>query len=179
MTVADLNIVNYCHSGCKPLCNVMRLPKAQAFALAAKMAEQHKNTTAFYRFADFQNYYPARLKTDKLLRERFITLGGKPTQQHPLSFVLHGSDYLNDWFDNGIVTKFPLSVLDEDSVSFTYGDSMSTVAKRGEITMFTKSMLLKEIADFNGTLDEFLKTVAEQYRYIEVQVWNDDCLGLK
>lgn len=179
MTVAELCIVNYCHRGCKPLLNIMRLPKAQAFALAAKMAEQNKNTTAFYRFADFKNYYPARLKTDKLLRDRFVELGGKPTQKHPLSFVLHGSEYLYAWFDNGIITKFPLSQIDEDSVSFTYGDSMSTLERRGEITMLTKSMLLKEITEFNGTLNEFLIAVAERYRYIEVQVWNDDCLGLK
>ena len=57
MTFDDLYIVNYCHHSCTPLLNIMRLPKDEAFALAYKMAEQNKDTAAFYRFADFDNYY--------------------------------------------------------------------------------------------------------------------------
>lgn len=49
MTIDDLYIVNYCHPSCTPLLNIMRLPKDEAFALAYKMAEQNKDTTAFYR----------------------------------------------------------------------------------------------------------------------------------
>lgn len=64
MTIDDLHIVNYCHPSCTPLLNIMRLPKDEAFALAYKMAGQNKDTTAFYRFADFENYYPRRLQTD-------------------------------------------------------------------------------------------------------------------
>lgn len=88
MTIDDLHIVNYCHLNCTPLQNIMRLPKNEAFALAQKLAAQNKETTAFYRFADFENYYPRRLKTDALLYARFVELGGKPLEQHPLSFVL-------------------------------------------------------------------------------------------
>ncbi|MDE6293386.1 MAG: hypothetical protein K2L88_02045, partial [Clostridiales bacterium] len=112
MNVSDLYIVNYCHKSCEPLLNIMRLPKEQAFDLARKMAIDNKDTTAFYRFADFENYYPERLKTDELLYNRFIELGGKPKQQHPLSFVLQGSDFLDRWFDGGIVTKIPLDIID-------------------------------------------------------------------
>ncbi len=88
MTIDDLHFVNYCPRRCPPLLNIMRLPKDEAFALAHEMAEQNKETTAFYRFADFENYYPERLKTDMLLYNRFTQLGGKPLQEHPLSFVL-------------------------------------------------------------------------------------------
>ena len=178
MTFDDLQIVNYCHSNCKPLQNIMRLPKDEAFAFAYTMAAQNKNTTAFYRFADFDNYYPERLKTDKLLFERFVELCGNPLQEHPLSFVLQGSDYLNEWFDCGIVTKVSLKHIPSDSISFTYGDSQSTLKKCGNFTMLTKDMLFKVISDFNGTLDEFLLDVANRYRYIEVQVWDDNCLHI-
>lgn len=52
------------------------------------------------------NYYPERLKTDALLYTRFMELGGKPLQEHPLSFVLQGSDYLNEWLDfNGRIAR--------------------------------------------------------------------------
>lgn len=176
MTVDDLQIVNYCHPNCKPLQNIMRLTKEKAFALAYAMAEQNRNATAFYRFADFENYYPERLKTDALLHTRFIELGGKPVQEHPLSFVLQGSNYLNEWFDCGIVTTIPLNRIPSDFISFTYGDSQSTLKKRGELIMLTKDMLFTAISDYDGTLEQFLAEASNQYRYIEVQVWNDDCL---
>ena len=178
MTVNELHIVNYCHRNCTPLLNIMRLPKDEAFSLAHKMAEQNKDTTAFYRFADFENYYPERLKTDKLLYDRFIELGGKPVQEHPLSFVLQGSDFLDGWFDRGIVTTIPLSRINSDYISFTYGDSMSTLKMQGEFTMLTKDMLLKAISDYDGTPEDFLTYIADRYNYIEVQVWDDDCLRI-
>lgn len=177
MTVEDLCIVNYCHKNCKPLLNVMRLPKPEAFALDLQLAEQNKNTTAFYRFADFENYYYERLKTDELLSTRFKELGGKPVQEHPLSFVLHGSEYLDKWFDCGKVTSVPLKSIPDDCVSFTYGDSMSTLKRNGELTMLTKEMLFKAMSEYGGTVDEFLISVERQCGYIEVQVWNDCCIA--
>lgn len=173
MTVSDLYIVNYCHKSCQPLLNIMRLPKAQAFEMARNMAMSNKGVTAFYRFADFENYYPARLKTDELLYTRFVELGGKPKQKHPLSFVLQGSDFLDRWFDGGTVTKIPLESIDEDCVSFTYGDSMTVLERHGKFDMLTKRMLIKAISEYSGTLDEFLADISERYKYIEVQFWGD------
>ncbi len=178
MTFDDLQIVNYCHPNCKPLQNIMRLPKNEAFALAYAMAEQNKNTTAFYRFADFEHYYPERLKTDKLLRHRFIELGGKPLETHPLSFVLQGSEYLNAWFDHGIITTIPLRRIPSDFISFTYGDSQSSLKRHGNFTLLTKDMLFKAISDYGGTLEEFLIDITNRHHYIEVQIWSDDCLSL-
>ena len=75
MITDDLYIVNYCHPNCVPLKNIMRLPKEETFALAYEMAQQNKDTTAFYRFTDFENYYPERLKTDELLYSQFVKMG--------------------------------------------------------------------------------------------------------
>ena len=140
------------------------------------MAGQNKDTTAFYRFADFENYYPRRLQTDKLLFARFVELGGKTLQEHPLSFVLQGSSYLNDWFDNGIVTKIPLNSISSNHISFTYGDSMASLKKYSGFTMLTKDMLLKVMYDYNGTTEEFMTNIQKEYHYIEVQVWDDECV---
>lgn len=178
MTIADLRLVNYCHKNCAPLRNIMRLPREQAFALARELAEANRNTTAFYRFADFEHYYPERLQTDALLRARFMELGGRPAQKHPLSFVLQGSDYLDDWFDHGIVTTVPLDRVPAEAVSFTLGDSMASLKRDGGLTMLTKDMLLHAIEDFDGTPEDFLADAAGGYHYIEAQVWDDDCLGL-
>lgn len=173
-----LDIVHYCHRSCMPLRNIMRLPKEEAFALAYKMAAQNKETTAFYRFADFENYYPERLKTDRLLYTLFLGLGGKPVQEHPLSFVLQGSDYLEGWFDGGPIIRIPLSRVPPEDVSFTYGDSMSIQKKQGGLTLLTKGMLLQAISDYGGTLEEFMGHVESRCGYIEAQVWNDASLGL-
>ena len=121
----QLYIVNYSHKNCTPLKNIMRLPKDEAFALATQLAEENKGSMAFWRFADFAVYYPERLTTDQLLYDQFINLGGKPCVEHPLSFVLQGSDYLDDWFDNGTVTKVLLSKIPSEVISFTLGDSSS------------------------------------------------------
>lgn len=178
MNIGELYIVNYCHPNCQPLQNIMRLPRDEAFALAGELARQNQETTAFYRFADFDNYYPERLRTDELLYARFTELGGRPVERHPLSFVLQGSEYLNGWFGNGTVTKIPLSTIPESDISFTYGDSMSSLKKRGSLIMRTKGQLLGEMAAFSGGIEGFLPYVETEYHYIEVQLWNDECLKL-
>lgn len=170
----QLYIVNYCHNNCTPLKNIMRLPKEAAFELAAELAEKNKGSTAFWRFADFSVYYPERLATDKILYERFMALGGRPNNEHPLSFVLQGSEYLNQWFDNGIVTKLPLVKIPSEKISFTLGDSMSTLKQNGTIAMLSKTDLLEKISTYEGTLEEFMEEVRAKYGYIEVQLWDDD-----
>ena len=73
------------------------------------MAADNPNTNAFYRFATgekgFESYYPRRMKTDEYLYDLFKSLGGKPNERHPLSFVLQGSEWLDRWFGNGITIK--------------------------------------------------------------------------
>ena len=83
----------------------MRLSKEKAFLLAEKLTKENPHTTAFYRFADFENYYLRRLKTDEFLYNNFSSLGGKPKERHPVSFVLQGCDYLDNWFGRGISYK--------------------------------------------------------------------------
>jgi len=130
--IDDLNIVNYSHPNTTPLQNICRLPEKEAFALAAEMSQANPDTTAFYRMADFANYYPHRMKVDELLYSQFIALGGKPMEKHPLSFVLHGSQYLHDWFSGGHITKIPLREISAEHISFTLGDSMGVYKNEGK-----------------------------------------------
>lgn len=174
ITIDQLFIVNYCHNNCEPLKNIMRLPKDEAFALAEKLAKENKGSTAFWRFADFEVYYPERLATDKLLYERFVTMGGKPLEKHPLSFVLQGSEYLDNWFDNGIVTKIPLSKIASEHISFILGDSMSTLKRNSNLKMLSKEELLQKVQEYRGTLEEFMEEIREKHGYIEVQLWTDE-----
>lgn len=166
-----LHIVNYCHKNCVPLKNIMRLPKEEAFSLAAEMARQNPDTTAFWRFADFHNYYPERLDIDARLHQRFLQLGGQPEETHPLSFVLEGSKMLDGWFGHGIVTCLPLSAIPDRQISFTYGDSMTIAKTQGDFTLLTKAMLAEAVEASGGTAEAFVREANREYHYIEVQVW--------
>lgn len=170
----ELYIVNYCHPNCVPFLNICRLPKEEAFALAYKMASDNPETTAFGRFVDFENHYPRRIKTDEYLYNLFISLGGKPKEIHPLSFVLQGSEYLDNWFGNGIVSKIKLKKIPSEFISFTLGDSGAMLKKTGKLTMYTKEILLNNIAEYEGSINEFMSEITKKYSYIEVQLWNDD-----
>lgn len=93
----------------------------------------------------------------------------------PLFFVLQGSDYLDKWFDYGIITRIPLKSIPSDFISFTYGDSVSTLSRNGKIEMMTKEMLSESLRSFEGTIDDYMKEITERCHYIEVQLWNDEC----
>lgn len=163
----------YCHPDCEPLKNIMHLPRDEAFALAKQLADAHPETTAFYRFADFENYYPRRLRTDALLLDMFQKLGGNPRCGHPLSFVLGSSDYLHQWFGSGKILRIPLSAIAEDIISFTVGDSMSTLAKEGSLKMFTLPMLRAAVHKHPQGAQGWLRDTLEGHQYIEAQVWGE------
>lgn len=173
----ELILVNYCYPDCIPLMNIMRLPKAEAFQLASKLSETHPDTTAFYRFADFDNYYDWREKQDNYLYSRFIELGGLPEEKHPLSFVIESSDYLRDWFGNGIETKLPLKGIASHHISFTIGDSGAEFKKNGCVELLTMDDLYQHITKYGGDFEAFL--IATGRHYIEVQLWSDKYIKCK
>lgn len=168
----DLVLVNYCYPDCTPLMNIMRLPEAEAIRFAHALAESHPDTTAFYRFADFENYYPRRKKQDDYLYSRFIELGGAPEEKHPLSFVVAGSDYLRDWFGNGIETRLPLKDIAPCHVSFTIGDSGYGFQKNGYLDVLTVDRLIHCIDSYKGDFDAFLHSTGRNY--VEAQLWSDE-----
>ena len=171
MTAFDeLTLVNYCHPDCVPMMNIMRLPKAEAFELAHKLAEAHPNTTAFYRFADFDNYYALRAVQDDYLHTRFIELGGKPEQRHPLSFVVESSEYLREWFGGGVETRLALKDVAPCHISFTIGDSGSTFQRDGRVELLTTDELRRCVGEYDD-FDTFIRATGRNY--VEAQLWSD------
>lgn len=170
-TYEEIVLVNYCHPDCIPLMNIMRLPKEQAFQLARSMAEKHPETTAFYRFADFENYYELRKNQDAYLYARFVELGGLPEEKHPLSFVVENSDYLREWFGNGIETRVFLKDIASCYISFTIGDSGALFQKNGKVDLLTVEDMERSIAEYGGDFDAFMQ--ATGMHYIEAQLWSD------
>ena len=167
-----LLITHYYFPGTDPWKNIMNLPEQEAFRVAAELAASHPETTSFYRFADFRNYYPNRKRADDYVREAFIRLGGKPRLLHPYSFVLTESEYLREWFDSNDRITLDLSDVPDDQVSFTPGDSCALIIRGSEPAVMTKKMLLERIRACGGSVDAFLQKSLGQNRYIEVQLWD-------
>ena len=192
ITIEDLSIVHYCHPSCKPLLNICRLPKDEAFALAYKMAPEmaiaKPEANSYHRFAEgpkgFEWYYPRRMLTDEYLHNLFSSLGGTPKEKHPLSFVLQGNEWLHNWFGNDLAIRIKINTIPSEFISFTLGDSMVMLLQKngvkvneiqhGQLTMYTKEILLSSIKQFDGTIDDYMEYITDKYKYIEVQLWNDD-----
>lgn len=167
-----LFITHYSFPGTDPWKNIMNLPEAEAFRMAAELAAAHPDTTSFYRFADFRNYYPTRKRADEYVREAFIRLGGKPRLLHPYSFVLTECEYLREWFDACDRITLDLADIPDDQVSFTLGDSCALIIHGTEPVVLTKAMLLDRIRACDGSVDTFLQKSLGKYPYVEVQLWN-------
>lgn len=164
-------LINYCHPDCVPLKNIMRLTKEEAFKMAKELSDAHPETTAFYRFADFENYYILRVAQDRYLYNEFISLGGDPETDHPLSFVIEGSVYLQEWFGNGIETRIPIAGIDEKHISFTLGDSGAEYGRNGSVNLLGLKDMTELLSGQTGDLNDFLTTIGK--RYVEVQLWSD------
>lgn len=172
-----LLITHYYYPGTDPWKNIMHLPEQEAFAVAEKLAASHQETTSFYRFADFINYYPMRKKADEYVRDAFIRLGGKPKFLNPYAFVLGESEYLKKWFDSSDKLVLDLSEIPDEQISFTIGDSCAVISKGSEPTVLTKKMLLERIEECGGSVEAFLEKSPGKHAYVEVQLW--DCIGKK
>lgn len=173
---SDLYLTSYRHPDTTPFGNIMLLPEAEAYRKAAQLAAAHPETTAFYRFADFVNYYPRRKASEEALRKQFIQLGGQPELAHPYSFVLMENDYLAGWFSGGPAVRIPVEALPKSQLSFTLGDSMSTFARDGAHQVRTLDGLLEMMAAHGGTLEDFMRHAEAAWHYIEAQVWSQNAL---
>ena len=167
-----LLITHYYYPCTDPWKNIMNLPEQEAFRVAAELAASHPDTTSFYRFADFRNYYPNRKRADEYVRNAFIRLGGKPGLLHPYSFVLGESEYLRKWFDCSDRIVLDLSDIPDEQVSFTPGDSCAMIIHGSEPAVLNKKMLLEGIEACGGSTDAFLKKTLGTNRYMEVQLWD-------
>lgn len=102
-----------------------------------------------------------------------------PEEKHPLSFVIEGSDYLLDWFGNGIQSRLRLQDILPCHISFTIGDSGAEYEKYGNIELLTMQDIKEQLLRYENNYDDLIKATGRHY--IEAQLWTDkyiteDCL---
>ena len=73
------------------------------------------------------NFLNLRYERDKILREKFIAIGGKPVRAAPVYFTLGANEGMKTWFNQPDRIKIKVSEFDLDTVSFTYGDSFAVL----------------------------------------------------
>ncbi len=169
--MAKLEIVHYYFPSTDPWKNIMLLPEEEAFRVAQELADAHPDTTSFGRFADFENYYPARKAADEYVREAFIQLGGQPELNHPYAFTLGECEYLRTWFSSRDKLVYEISEIPDEQISFTLGDSCALLMRGDQPVVLTKQMLLKSIHEYGNDVDMFLKNSLVNCAYVEAQVW--------
>lgn len=171
----ELFITHYCEQGKLPFHSITRLSREDAFLIAGELSKDCKSERN--RFGeDFIGYYPHRMRTEEWLYHSFLKSGGKPQNDHPLYFVLCESERLHQWFGNGDRIRTPLSIIASEYISFTYGDSMSVVDKIKERKLVRKEELIQDIMTSGLNIIEYMQKMKEKHGYIEVQIWNDECI---
>jgi hypothetical protein len=166
--------------------NVCSYPDEIAEAFLSNLKESGKRAWLH------PGYLEERRTVETWLYDEFVKKGGKPYLKNPLYFVLGEND---DFFQqkgffshaNPVKLRLLLSLFDRNTISFTYPDSMPSLAIATDTTERAKPyrkpihgqvFMLKEIAEVvreYGMPGDRWKT--EEYwrydRFIEVQVWDD------
>ncbi len=141
------------------------------------------------RFEDPNLYLQLRRQIEQWLYQEFIAKGGAPQQPYPIYMMLGRSKWLLTAIDAATQAttteiQVPLSLFQEDEVSFTYPDSMISflVANQKESEyylpnyhgkLFTLSEIIS-IVQANGLPGEKWGTNLPSHlaNYIEAQIWN-------
>lgn len=170
---SELLLVNYRHVNSEACKSIISLSLEDAKKLAENL---YKNSSckAHRRFGDvFVSYYQDRKKVEQWIFDNFIKLGGTPKLKHPIYFTLQDSKEFADNFYPYKEIKLRLNEIEDEDISFTFGDSMKLYYDGTLNKVFTKKELLKHLELIDRKNKEHLSNIIEQYGIIEAQVWND------
>jgi hypothetical protein len=138
------------------------------------------------------NFLNQRYGRDKTLREKFISIGGKPVHTAPVYFTLGANKGMKTWFDEPDWIRIPVADFDLDTVSFTYGDLFAVFNTElntgeewwGKIYKYNEII---EVVDKYGFPDDppynmknriFPKDkhINHCLKFVEAHIWSDDVL---
>jgi hypothetical protein len=182
--IKDIRLKYYCHVDNEPLKSITQLCEKDALDLAIKHRDENP-CNAHGRFGsistfdeNFVDYYNHRKKVEKLLYERFISLGGKPQIMSPYYFFVQDLSWvmniIRDEINNGIAKIIEVNLKDIDifDISFVLGDSTIVANSDDWDNLFLKDTLMKSIAQYDG-FENYFNSIKPQYPFIEAQLWTD------
>lgn len=169
--ISKLHLYHYYDKNRGPLKSISCLDSNEA----EQLLNQFRKNDSFFAGKRDDQYMEIRSGIEKRLREKFVSLGGKPIRQFPHYFTLGKADWLKSWYPEPCYIKLRLSEIDPRFISFTYGDTFP--AFRYKHNNPTKGQVF--------TIDN-IGNVINQYglpqkvnpdgkkgpiRYIEAQLW--------
>jgi len=181
-------VTHYYNHEIGPFQSLSALSDAEALQVMERLCD---DTPYGERFKHPVQYLKDRKTTERWVRAEFIAKGGKPQAPYPIPMVLGSSPWivaLAPDQENHREIRIPLSVFDEEDISFTYPDSMIS-------RWFGQAKPIEYYhAELHGkvfTVTEILRIVAEKglpeanwetnlpsnlAPYIEAQVWHHERL---
>lgn len=141
------------------------------------------------RLPDIDFFLTRRYEMEETIRNAFISRGGKPVRSAPIYMTLGPNKGMETWFHEPSAIKIPITKVDLETVSFTYGDSFPVfnpslntgeewwgkVYFYDEIIELYKKYGLPENPEYhmmNGIYPKD-KSIRDYLKYIEAHVWSD------
>lgn len=162
----------------QPFLTLSDLDGEELNSVLAELRLKTQNGESKRMFADW--YIDERKKTEFFLREQFLKKGGKVQRQFPIYFVLGRSETNKAMVPEMKELTLALENIPKEFISFTYPDSMATLALDNDPVykkpyngkVFTYDELLEVVQQFGYPKDEIAKCSKFGYpNYIEAQIW--------
>lgn len=182
------HLYHYYEKGQLPLRSVSALPFDEAENVLNKLRKRNENLV----HPDIKWFLQWRYNMDKTIRDKFISIGGKPVRTAPVFCTLGENKGVSTWFENAACIKIPVSELDFDSVSFTYGDTMAVFNPKlytgeewwGKVYRYDGILKLvdkygyPEDPEYDGIKGIYPKDkpLGHYLKYIEAHIWSDALL---
>lgn len=109
------HLYHYYEKSMPPFRTLTSLPFEEAKAVM-RSGLLEKATFTDLKTTWVDNFLNLRYERDRTLREKFISIGGKPVRTSPVYFTLGANKGMGTWFDEPAWIKIPISELDPDFV---------------------------------------------------------------
>ena len=183
------HLYHYYENSLPPLRSITSLPFEKAVELLRSHQAEDPNRT----HPNIEWFLTRRYEMEKKVRDRFIDIGGKPINDAPVYCTLGANEGMKTWFREGAHLRIPISSIDLDAVSFTYGDTFpvfNPALNTGEEwwgQVYRYDGILRLIDQYGFPEDPVYdsihgifpkdKPINQYLKYIEAHVWSDEVLN--
>jgi len=185
------HLYHYFNNAKPPLRTITSLPFDEAFDILTTV---HADSPEFSDLPPgfWNRFLQRRYDADKILRDKFISVGGKPVRTAPIYFTLGENEGMKTWYDNLEWIKIPVIEFDPDTISFTYGDSFAVFNPDldtgeeywGQVYFYDEILNLIDKYgypedppyDMKNKIFPKDKPINQYLKYIEAHVWSDEIL---
>jgi len=183
------HLYHYYEKTCDPFRTITSLPFEEAVIVLRKWRENNPKSASP---ANIEWFLTRRYEMEKIVRDKFIAIGGKPIRTAPVYFTLGANKGMNTWYNNPACIKIPFREFDINTVSFTYGDTFPVFNSN----LNTGEEWWGQVYDYDGILNLIEKygypedpeydmknrifphdkPINHYLKYIEAHVWSDEVL---